>query len=174
MWAPQDTHMLGCVNVKQMQGRWNTNNRCCLPQNTVKIEQSASVLRPVSLLSCTALGCGRTLKDLSPYGFRCRRSRARSVRHRHPVIPNFTSDFLVAPRNVQQGEALSLSRFFPPQADGDTQPLLAFGPHHSWFFVAHLVRDLNKHTHPAASMAQHNPIIEWSKRASPQRCFHRL
>jgi hypothetical protein len=84
------------------------------------------------------------------------------------ATPNFTSDLLVAPRNVQQGETLYLSRLFS-QADGDTRPsFLAFGLHCCYPFSARLVRDLDQHTHPSASMAQHNPFIEWYRRAAPQ------
>ena len=71
------------------------------------------------------------------------------------VTPNFTSDLLVAPRNAQQGETLSLSRPFP-QADGDTQSSLAFGLRRYQLPAVRLVRDLDQHTHPSASMAQHN------------------
>lgn len=48
------------------------------------------------------------------------------------VVPNFTSDFLVAPRNVQQGETLPLSRLFPKQMVTHGRP--------SWLLVFAAIR----------------------------------
>ena len=101
-----------------------------------------------------------------PHGFRCWRSLTILVAP-PPVAPNFTSDFLVAPpQRLAGGDSISLPTLL--QADGDTRPLfLAFGLYRYSLFVARLVRDLDQHTHPSASMAQHNRFTEWSRRSTP-------
>ena len=143
----------------------------------MKIERTAPLSRPDPLLLLYGPGLSRhRSRPPPPHGLRRRRSRPAKTRTSGSefAIPNPTSDLLVAPRNVQQGETPLLSRFFS-QADGHTQPsFLVFGLHRRQLLSTRLVRDLDKHANTTASMAQYNSFIEWPKCSSPQGCLHWL
>ena len=168
-----------------MYNRWEWEQQRRNPlfshKSTVKTERITPHFYPsFALLRATlSLASARRIPKPPPppHGFRCRRSRPvkiqASLGNEPPVIPNLPTTLLSTPATSSRGR-LCLSRLFL-RADGDTQPsFLAFGLHRCRLFATRLVRDLDQHTHPTTSMAQHNRLIERPKRTAPQGCLHRL
>ena len=61
MWAPQDTHIIGCGNVQEMWwSRGSDGSAILFRKHTVKIERTAPLSRPAPPFFCMAMGSADT------------------------------------------------------------------------------------------------------------------